>query len=331
MKNSENPLYIELLWEIPLAFLSWIFFKTVRLLIRTIANSNVNLNKKTGFKWLLYSEELLRKPLILLSILVTGPRWNPHVIAAGAGPFYVKESLAIDVKSCLDSAQSWTIGIYSFPNGKAITHIALHSLNFQEEWHQVKLNPGKYTLGIRYYRWSAIVDLPAINVDGYQVINTQSINNDDINDYLKNLAARDNIFYRCLNYYIFTLLICQKWISQKWVQKEYLPVGDTNNEFFYGVIYQGCFLNFQINPLLLENHDIYLTIYNRSSFPVIWYQIREEKHTTSIVEKDGFYLIRLRSHSSSTFQDEVSDNSKIIPNNETLRINMFNTFAKKII
>jgi len=305
MRNSKTLLDIELLWEIPLAFLSWIFFKTVRFLIRTLVNINANFNKKTVFKWLLYSEELLRKPLILLSILVTGPRWNPHVIAAGAGPFDVKESLAIDVKTCLDSAQSWTIGVYSFPSAKAITHIASDSSNFQEQWHHLKLNPGKYTLGIRYYRWSDQVDLPAINVDGDQIINTQSINNDDINDYLKNLTARDNIFYRCLNYYIFTLLICQKWISQKWVQQEYLPVGDTNNEFFYGVIYQGCSLNFQINPLLLNNYDIYLTIYNRSSLPVIWYQIKKEKHTTPVVEKDGFYLIRLRSQQSS-------DDSRII-------------------
>jgi len=76
--------------------------------------------------------------------------------------------------------------------------------------------------------------------------------------------------------------------------KEYLPVGDTSNEFLYGVIYKACSLNLQINSLLLNNYDVYLTIYNRSSFPVIWYQIKEEKHTTPVVEKDGFYLVRLR-------------------------------------
>lgn len=294
MRNSENLLDIELLWEIPRAFLSLIFFKTVRLLIRTLANINANINKKTVFRWLVYSEEMLKKPLILPSILVTGPRWNPHAIAAGAGPFDVRESLDIEVKSCLDSAQSWTIGIYSFPQAKPIKDLASHGSNLQEQWHQLKLNPGKYTLGIRYYHWSDQVDLPAINVDGHQVINTQSINSDDVNDYLKNLTNRDNIFYRCLNDYIFTLLICQKWIPKEWIVKEYLPVGDTSNEFLYGVIYKACSLNLQINSLLLNNYDVYLTIYNRSSFPVIWYQIKEEKHTTPVVEKDGFYLVRLR-------------------------------------
>ncbi|MBE9033675.1 DUF6208 family protein [aff. Roholtiella sp. LEGE 12411] len=294
MRNSKTLLDIELLYAVPLALLSLIFFKTVRLLLRTLVNINANFNKKQSFRWLVFSGEMLKKSLILTSLLVTGPRWNPHVIAAGAGPFDVKESLAIDIKSCLDSAQSWTIGIYSFPQAKAIQHIASHGSNFLEQWHQLKLDPGQYTLGIRYYNWSEKVELPAINVDEHQIINTQLINSGSVNDYFNKLIERDNIFYRCLNDYIFILLICQKWLPKKWVLKEYLPVGDTNNEFLYGVIYKACSLNLQINSSLLNNYDVYLTIYNRSSLPVIWYQIKSEKHTTPVVEKDGFYLVRLR-------------------------------------
>ncbi|WP_414588372.1 DUF6208 family protein [Scytonema sp. PCC 10023] len=307
MRNSENFLDIELLWEIPRAFLSLIFFKIVRLLIRTLVNINANINKKTVFRWLVYSDEMLRKPLILPSILVTGPRWNPHAIAAGAGPFDVRESLAIEVKSCLDSAQSWTIGIYTFPQAKAIKHISSYDSNLQEQWHQLKLNPGKYTLGIRYYHWSDKVDLPALDVDSHIIINTQSINSQDVNNYFNRLIERDNIFYQCLNNYVFTLLVCQKWLPKEWVRKEYLPVGDTNNEFLYGVIYKACSLNLQTNSSLMNNYDIYLTIYNRSSFPVIWYQIKEEKHTSPVVEQDGFYLVRLRpklDFASKIFQPE---------------------------
>ncbi|MEH1781710.1 MAG: DUF6208 family protein [Nostoc sp.] len=307
MRNSKTLLDIELLCAILPALLSLIFFKTVRLLLRTLVNINANLNKKQSFRWLVFSGEMLKKPLVLTSLLVTGPRWNPNTIAAGAGPFDVKESLAIDVKSCLDSAQSWTIGIYSFPQAKAIQHIASHGSDFQEQWHQLKLDPGQYTLGIRYYHWSEKVELPAINVDGHQIINTQSIDSDSVNDYFKNLTERDNIFYRCLNDYIFTLLICQKWLPKKWVLKEYLPVGDTNNEFLYGVIYKACSLNLQINLSLLNNFDVYLTIYNRSSLPVIWYQINSEKYTTPVVEQDGFYLVRLRRKldiASDSFQED---------------------------
>ncbi len=303
MTHSEKVPYRRLLWEIPAAFLSFIFFKTVRLLLRTLANINASINKKTVFRWLVYSDELLRKPLILPAILVTGPRWNPHAIAAGLGPFDVKESLAIEVKSCVASAQSWSIGIYTFPEAASIQHITFHHLNLEEEWTQLKLNPGKYTLGLRYYHWSEHINLPAIKIDENNATKTQLINIDDVNNYLENLTKRDHIFYRCLNYYIFTLLMCQKWLPQEWVRKEYLPVGDTNNEFFYGVVYKNYSFCVEIKPVLLNNYDIYLTIYNRSSLPVIWCQIQEEKYTIPVVEQDGFYLVRIRAK-----LDFVSDN-----------------------
>ncbi len=294
MTKSEKIADRRLLWEIPVAFLSFIFFKTVRLLLRTLANINASLNKKTVFRWLVYSDELLKKPLILPSILVTGPRWNPHAIAAGLGPFEVKESLAIEVKSCITSAESWSIGIYTFPQATSIQHISSHDLNVQEEWTQLKLNPGKYTLGLRYYHWSDPINLPAIKIDKNLVTETQSIKRDDVNNYLENLTKRDHIFYRCLNYYIFTLLICQKWLPQEWVRKEYLPVGDTNNEFFYGVVYKNYSFCVEIKIILLDNYDIYLTVYNRSSLPVILCQIQEEKYIIPVLEQDGFYLVRIR-------------------------------------
>jgi len=307
MINSEKIIDRRILWEIPAAFLSFIFFKTVRLLLRTLVNINASINKKTVFRWLVYSDELLRKPLILPSILVTGPRWNPHAIAAGLGPFDLKESLAIEVKSCVASAQSWSIGIYTFPEAKAIQHIASHHFNLEEEWTQLKLKPGKYTLGLRYYHWSEPIDLPAIKIDENNATKTLSINIHDVNNYLENLTKRDNIFYRCLNYYIFTLLMCQKWLPQEWIRKEYLPVGDTNNEFFYGVVYKTYSFILELKPVLLNNYDIYLTIYNRSSLPVIWCQIEEEKYTIPRIEQDGFYLVRIRAKldfASDNFQSD---------------------------
>ena len=297
MKNREKFLAIELCWEIPLAFLSLIFFKSVRLSIRSLVNIATNSNKKKVYKWLVFSEELLKKPLILPSLLTTGPRWNPHAIAAGAGPFTVKESLAIEISSCVASAQSWSIGIYKFPEAKAVKYIASHGSNFQEQWHELTLEPGKYTLGLRYYNWYDEVSLPAINVDDNPIINTESVNGGNVNNYFQNLTERDNLFYRCLNYYIFTLLICHKWLPKELVRKEYLPVGDPNNEFIYGFIYKNYSLSLTLNSLLFANYDVYLTMYNRSSLPITFCQIDVEKYTTPVIETDAFYLLRLRSKS----------------------------------
>lgn len=297
MKNREKFLAIELLWEVPLAFLSFIFFKGVRLSLRTLFSITTNSNKKKVYKWLVFSKELLQKPLILPSLLTTGPRWNPHAIAAGAGPFIVKESLAIEITSCVASAQSWSIGIYTFPEAKAIKYIASYDSNLQKQWHELKLEPGKYTLGLRYYNWYDQVILPAINVDSNLMINMESVNVSNVNNHIPTLITQDNIFYRFLNYYIFTLLLCQKWLPKEWVRKEYLPVGDTNNEFIYGLIYKNYSLSLKLNSLLLANYDVYLTIYNRSSLPITFCKINTEKYITTVIDTDGFYLFRLRSKS----------------------------------
>ncbi|NER47832.1 MAG: hypothetical protein F6J92_14285 [Symploca sp. SIO1A3] len=306
MTNREKFLALKLWWEIPLALLSLIFAKTLKGIIpilsqiqkNTKANQKISdPTKKEVYKWRFGSEEVLKQPLVLPYILTTAPRWNTHAIVASTEPVPVKESLKIDISSCVASAQSWSIGIYSFPEGKPIKYIASHEPKFQEQWQELKLEQGKYNLGLRYYNWYQEVSLPAVSVDNNQVINTESVNSSHINsyfNYLPKLTARDNIFYRFLNYYIFTILVCQKWLPKEWVRKEFLPVGDPNNEFVYGVIYKGYSLNLTLNPLLLTNYDVYLTIYNRSSLPINFCQINTEKYTTSVIETDGFYLVRLR-------------------------------------
>ncbi|NEO56676.1 MAG: hypothetical protein F6K54_28535 [Okeania sp. SIO3B5] len=298
MKNREKFLAIELWWEIPLALLSFIFFKSVRFSLRTLVNIATNSNKKKVYKWLVFSAELLEKPLVLPSLLTTGPRWNPHAIAAGAGPFEIVESLAIEISSCVASAKSWSIGIYKFPEAKAVKYIASDGSNSQEQWHKLTLEPGKYTLGLRYYNWYNEVNLPAVKVDSNLIINAESVDGNNVNNYFQNLTARDNLFYRSLNYYIFTILVCQERLPQEWVRKEYLPVGDPNNEFIYGFIYKNYSLSLKLNSLLLANYDVYLTIYNRSSLPIIYSQINSEKYTSPVIETDGFYLLRLRSKSN---------------------------------
>jgi len=304
MENREKFLALKLWWEIPLALLSLIFYKTVKGLMPILFQKNAKAKKKIAdstkkevYQWRVVSEELLKQPLVLPYILTTGPRWNTHAIIGTTEPVPVKESLQIDISSCVASAQSWSIGIYSFPEAKPVKYIASHEPKFQEKWQKLELEPGKYTLTLRYYNWYDQVNLPAINVDSNPIINAESVNSSDINsyfNYLPKLTARDNIFYRCLNYYIFTILVYQKWLPKEWVRKQYLPVGDPNNEFVYGVIYKGYSLTLKLNPLLLTNYDVYLTTYNRSSLPITFCQINAEKYTTSVIETDGFYLVRLR-------------------------------------
>jgi len=79
----------------------------------------------------------------------------------------------------------------------------------------------------------------------------------------------------------------------------FLLAEETHNEFFYGIVYKNYSFIVELNEVLLSNYDIYLTLYNRSSLPVIWCQITEKEHTIPVVEQNGFYLVQIRPKISS--------------------------------
>jgi len=126
-----------------------------------------------------------------------------------------------------------------------------------------------------------------------EVVNTKIVPG-DINDFYYNLRNRKNWFYFCLHYYIFTLLRLRKWLPESFVRKEYLPVGDPTLNYFYGAIRKGESIKVDLNSLLLNSYEIYLSLYDRASFVLCFYQINEHNHITEPVEDDGFYLFRIR-------------------------------------
>jgi hypothetical protein len=49
----------------------------------------------------------------------------------------------------------------------------------------------------------------------------------------------------------------------------------------------------QLDPSLVTSYDVYLTIYNRASFPVVWLQVTHGAVATDECIADGFYLVRI--------------------------------------
>jgi hypothetical protein len=282
-----------LIWEIPLAFLSFLFYKATKFTIGNLYTFYLALNKNKACQWQILSAETLKNPLALPLLMTKGPRWNTHAIIGTLGPFPVKKSLSINIESANNSAQSWIAVVYSFPDYKTITSFESGKSNSLEKWSSLDLKPGRYSLGLRYYNWSDKIQLPAIKVDGKQFLEDQSIPI-DINQFYNNLIQRKNLFYLGLHYYIFTLLRLRKWLPESFVKSEYLPVGAPDTEFFYDYLNKGQSLQIEIDPNIVKNYDIYLTIYDRSSLPLNWHQINQEKFLTNPIENNGYYLIRMR-------------------------------------
>src|SRR5436853_7938802 len=104
-----------ILWKLWLAALSFVFFKTVKFLMRRLTSVYYVVAKNQARQWKFASPEVLKMPGALPMIMTTGPRWNTHAIVANAGPIAVKQSLTVNVAAMERSAQVWTLVVCTFP------------------------------------------------------------------------------------------------------------------------------------------------------------------------------------------------------------------------
>ena len=292
-----NVLPISFLWKIPLSFLSFLFFKAMKLIIGNLFIVYLAFNKEKSSQWRVLSAETLQTTLSLPVLMTKGPRWNTHAIIGTLGPLTVKKSIALNIEEMQNSAKSWVGAIYTFPGYRTIASIDPGNHDLNKNWYSLKLPPGKYTIGLRYYNASDKVVFPVVKVDDIERVESKIVAR-EVNNFYYDLIKRQNWFYLSLHYYIFTILRLKKWLSASFVKNEYLPVGAPNTQFFYGDLKQGQYLQIEIESEILNKYDLYLTLYNRASFPVTWCEIKKPKQKTATVANNGFYLIRVRPKSS---------------------------------
>lgn len=283
---------IWLLWEIPLALLSFGFNKVMKFVIGNLFTVYLAINKQKASQWRVLSQKMINAPLILPVLMTKGPRWNTHAVIGTLGPFSVTEEIAIDVETANRSARSWIAVVYSFPGYKTITSIEAEKVN-DRSWHKVKLSAGKYSLGVRYYNRADEVSYPAIEVDGDLFVEPYSVPQ-NINSYYHNLIAAKNWFYLSLHYYIFTILKLRDYLPESFVRREYLPVGAPATYFAYNYLDWQQALEIVVEPQIIEQFDIYFTLYDRSSLPLSWCVITESTYALAPQNIRGYYLLRIR-------------------------------------
>lgn len=293
-----------LLWEIPLALLSFLFYKVMKFAIGNLFTIYLIIDQKKSSQWRVLSQKTINAPLVLPVLMTKGPRWNTHAIIGTLGPFDVKKSLAIDIETANNSARSWIAVVYSFPGYKTITSLESEKITTGDRFLEIKLAPGKYSLGVRYYNRSENINYPAIKIDDHEFVDSYNVPN-NINDYYYDLIKAKNWFYSSLHYYIFTILKLRNHLPESFVRKEYLPVGAPATHFAYNYLESGQALQINISPEIITNFDIYFTLYDRSSLPLTWCIITAEKYLLPPQDYQGYFLLRVRpkpEHSETTIR-----------------------------
>jgi len=293
-----------LLWEIPLALLSFLFYKVMKFAIGNLFTIYLIIDQKKSSQWRVLSQKTINAPLVLPVLMTKGPRWNTHAIIGTLGPFAVKQSLAIDIETANNSAHSWIAVVYSFPGYKTITSLESDKITPRDRFFKIKLAPGKYSLGVRYYNRSENINYPAIKIDDREFVDSYNVPN-NINDYYYDLIKAKNWFYSSLHYYIFTILKLRNYLPESFVRKEYLPVGAPDTHFAYNYLESRQALEINISPEIITNFDIYFTLYDRSSLPLTWCVITAEKYLLPPQNYQGYFLLRVRpkpEHSETTIR-----------------------------
>ena len=281
------------IWEIPLAILSFVFYKIMKVAIGILFTVYLAINKEKASQWRFFSAKMIAAPLILPVLMTKGPRWNTHAAIGTLGPFKVTQEVALDLESANSSAGSWIAVLYSFPTYKTITSLESGKINCNDKWYAVKLKPGKYTLGIRYYNRSGNLQLPAIKVDGNSFVDPQVMPS-DVNNFYYDLINAKNWFYSSLHYYIFTILKLRGIVPESFIRSEYLPVGAPDTFFAYNYLEKQQQLQLEIDGEIVNNCNIYFTLYDRSSLPLSWEQITTTEYNLAAPENNGYYLLRIR-------------------------------------
>jgi hypothetical protein len=302
-RNPRHPLTLSLLWEIPLALLSFCFFKSVKALVGLLYGLYVRRDRNRATQWqVLSAVVVLNNPIALPVLMTKGPRWNTHAIIGTVGPFAIDKTLSLDLAYLHRSARSWTVVVYRYPDYTTMAQIS--ALEQREATvYDLPLPPGQYSLGVRYYDCRETVVFPAVELDRRSGVESEHPTaapieahavSPDTNQFYCQLSQRHNWFYAALHYYIYTLLQLRPWLPEAFVTQEYLPVGNPDTTFFYDYVEAKQSLQIQARPAALQNYDLYFTLYSRSSLPLYYTKIEEAITTVPAFEGKGYYLVRVR-------------------------------------
>jgi hypothetical protein len=289
---------LDLVWDIPLALLSWGFFHLNKALIALIYQGYLDREGQRSRTWQILSEETLRIPVSLPVLLTKGPRWNTHASIGTLGPLPVRQGLTVNTGQASRSATAWSVVLYRYPDFQTFRELGSLDAQADQEWKVLDLPAGRYCLGVRYYGLRPDASLPAVRLDS---ATTDTVAAEPVppgvNTVYDKLAGRTTLYHRALHHYVQTMLRLRRWLPSGFVRSEFLPVGDPCTEFQYGWFPAGSALQLHPAERLLQDFRIYLSVYNRASLPVHSCELaNKEETTTPVFSESGFYLLRLRPH-----------------------------------
>ena len=278
---------MNLLWELPLALPSILLFTGLRFLLYRAAGARV----ATSPKWVFLDAEMIEQKLA--AIMLIGPRWNTHAyICSQETPIRVAHTLTV---RCPDASMVplWS-GVVRDGRRQAHHHVGTAHLSAGQESFELSLPAGLYSFACRYYDFRPGAMTPELWVDGTRVSAATALPSDASTEVYEQVRHRTGGFYRALAGYLYPVLCLREWLPEAFVRRAFLPVGNPDTTFRFGVVERGERLQIEVPAALLRTHRVLFTSYNRASFPVDWFRVDQAVVETAAMPCRGFWLIRVQ-------------------------------------
>lgn len=290
------------LWAAPAAVASFALYHLTGLITRATRSVAARRRPERARSWRALGPELLDDPLGVVEMATLGPRWNPHATIGVAGPFPVRARLSIDLETLRRAAPDWTLVVYRFPRYRTVAAVA--SGRCPESSHtEVDLPPGRYALGLRYYRPARGARFPEVRIDpdraGERRVPPRPAP-ENVAELYRRLARKGEgggrghrLLHRALAHHVLVLLRFRDRLPPRLVERILLPVGNPETRFEYGLLEPGETVEVTPPSDTVRGTDPYLTVYGPDSLPRQWCRVPAAGFRTRPLAAPGFFVLRL--------------------------------------
>lgn len=240
--------------------------------------------------WKVMDEAFLAPLSVMTAYSLLAPRWNVHAAIAVSPILRVEGQLSVDVATANSASPRWTLVVHD----KEGTVGALGTTNTEPDasWASIDLSPGLYRLVIRLYEPGPEAVVPEVRVDGEPALAELVLPEDPTRVY-RNLRARGRLRHKALQRYVYPMVRLRRFLGEEHVKRQYLPVGNPETHFRFGVVERGQRLELRPPDELPDDCGLYLCLYDRSSLPMWFAPVPREGVQTPPAPDDGTWLVRI--------------------------------------
>mmetsp|Transcript_5877 Transcript_5877/g.12097 ORF Transcript_5877/g.12097 Transcript_5877/m.12097 type:complete len:393 (+) Transcript_5877:295-1473(+) len=285
----------ELVLELPAALLSFVVFKIAKYLFSRPIDEAPGWGSPYG-AITVWND---REPYKLIARAVLMPRWQTRALTARTA-LKVNDGFEIDVGALANPTLSWSCLVQTSAGAPVASLCGDGRPTASTEWVRVPLEAGDYVVYLRCYTEKPNpkdVPLPAIRLgaDATPVVAATSGSIDlDGELELEKLAPYQIPFLRAVHFHIYPMIAWGQLLPPSLLNRTVLD-DEPEPAIAFGTISAGCAMVISLKEeAVAEFHVVHVTIYNRHSFPVNYFDLplTSAPYTTLTFEEDGIYVVR---------------------------------------